>query len=419
MVSKRVMGRGVVTLVLAILVAGMCSADLALVTEVRPPVTARQGVATWTPEAGETLGDGTFLDVAAGGLLKLVHLKLSREIILNGPKNTELQAHGLAGIAEKEFGVQTARIGADLDLSARSQQQVGAIDAHTAVNLAALPPADKAADEFDGERPSESAAEPLAEIDAAKREKEKKGNTLDVGNKSMDLFGELKTRSVQDEVAPQSIDEGGRAVSPPPPPAPAHAPAPGPVHSEPTLDSGNTSAYSSGVAKPQPSQPVPDVGGSAHGAQPRATLSSGGPAGAVIELKAALALPSELVMLKDGEVGLRSRDGKGVTAMMEVLPSSPASWTLLGIPGDFKLDRELMIPVKPAADGKPRHAILKPFGKPTAPLIGALEAEAQRHLAQAAAIWHRAVREGIVKPNVAQAHLKRLSDKMLRVRGDL
>lgn len=93
--------------------------DVALVTDVTGGVLVDCGQKPWTPEPGETLQNGVAIEIHAGGVLSLVHLKTQTEFVLKGPQKFTLAPEGVNG-GKSESKTLQAQLPQNLDLIARN-----------------------------------------------------------------------------------------------------------------------------------------------------------------------------------------------------------------------------------------------------------------------------------------------------------
>ncbi|NLI77121.1 MAG: hypothetical protein GX442_11855 [Candidatus Riflebacteria bacterium] len=103
--------------------------EIALVTDRAGEVEVTVGSgSSWAPQVGETLPEGAVIKVPAGGLLKLFHLGMNKELILPEKAEATLQAAGLVSSIAYQEGDALAALPGSLSLEAASQQQLGAVN---------------------------------------------------------------------------------------------------------------------------------------------------------------------------------------------------------------------------------------------------------------------------------------------------
>lgn len=129
--------------------------DAALISalEGRKTCTAIFENATWTPLLGETIPEKTGLEVGPETTVKLVHFGTNSEVTLPPMSRVTVLLSGIEGLASDTDQAKLEEMPQGLDLEARHQQQVGAVNMQHMAQMAphrsrvsgAVPPAPAAA----------------------------------------------------------------------------------------------------------------------------------------------------------------------------------------------------------------------------------------------------------------------------------
>ncbi len=90
--------------------------------------TATLDNATWTPLLGETIPEKTGLDVGADTSVNLVHFGTNSEVTLQAGARVTVLMSGIEGLASVASQAKLEEMPKGLDLEARHQQQVGAVN---------------------------------------------------------------------------------------------------------------------------------------------------------------------------------------------------------------------------------------------------------------------------------------------------
>jgi len=129
--------------------------DAALISAIdgNKACTATLDNATWTPLLGETIPEKTGLDVGADTTVNLVHFGTNSEVTLPAGARVTVLMSGIEGLASGTNQAKLEEMPKGLDLEARHQQQVGAVNMQ---HMAQLPQLEKSA------APAKSRATPSA-----------------------------------------------------------------------------------------------------------------------------------------------------------------------------------------------------------------------------------------------------------------
>lgn len=104
--------------------------DAALISAIEgsKACTATLDNATWTPLLGETIPEKTGLDVGANTTVQLVHFGTNKEVTLPAGARVTVLMSDIEGLASGTIQAKLEEMPMGLDLEARHQQQVGAVN---------------------------------------------------------------------------------------------------------------------------------------------------------------------------------------------------------------------------------------------------------------------------------------------------
>lgn len=351
--------------------------EIALVTDLagQVEVTVGSGPA-WSPQIGETLPEGAVIKVPAGGLVKLFHLGMNRELTLPEKAEATLQAAGLASSLAYEEGAALAALPGSLSLEAASQQQLGAVNPQRMDSPAPPPPPAPMV----GKAPEPVKEEPSREPPT---------ETGDSGLSVPDVIpGGPGTGNQVSGAQGSASDEGADRFAPQ---ARADEPA------------GDGSAGQSHAASPLPSRSRA-IGGA--GASPKEREAKASPSPIRLALPRGL-LPPDLAL---GAGVPMEAGGKALPPLQSAAEFQIGSLSWVILTGTV-----------PASDGPatvsivliPPHRLAGPIDPevPASPVrvMTALRLEATGCRAQAAAVWVDLARAGTVSQEIAGRHLDRLA----------
>ncbi len=379
-----------------LLAAGMLSwaigagqaGEIALVTDRAGQVTATVGSgSSWAPQVGETLPEGAFIRVPAGGFLRLFHLGMNQEVTL--PENAEatLQAGDLVASPAYEPGAVMAGLPGPLSLEAASQQQLGAVNLQRMDTPTPPPPPTRrpAAVPADVEMPEATREEPSPELPP------------DTGNSGMIMPEPTQGSSGTDHQAggsPQgsASEEGSDGLAPP---SSLPEPAGGGESADQSQSAGPRPAGAAqGMAASPKEREIKAVSAPVRLALPRFLLPPGLPLGSGLPMHAGGKTLPPLAVIAEHAAGSHS----WVILTGTVPPSAgPATVSIPLVP-----PRRLEDSVDPTA------------GSGTGPVMTALRLEATGCRAQAAAVWVDLAQAGTVSREIAGRHLDRLAAALAR-----
>lgn len=353
-----------------------------MVNDVAGNVAASAADSTWIPLLGETLSEGTRLELkSASDTLDLVHLKLQKEIRIQGPKVLTIDKQGLQGVSEKDYGQSVGGIPSDLAMNADGLNQVGAVRDHAQVGAGGgkskgiqasrvLKPQSVDGMKGAGE---ESAQQALAlEEKLLEQEREKKRQELE-GDKN---------ESSPSESTHQEMTTG----------------EPSAASSDNFTSMQNTESVPKKLVREQR-----DAGASA-----MAAPAASAPVMNTISLEVAVpekALESALYSPDTGvTVNVNDQDYKASRT-----DASIKGWVVLRVPGVREEEQLIMSLV----DKDLRNLqFIKLHLTKTTGVLEALTLESKGCHEQAAAVWFKLLQQGKVIHKVAEAHLKRLASKI-------
>jgi len=350
--------------------------DAALISAIEGnSCTATLENATWTPLLGETIPEKTGLEVGADTSVNLVHFGTNSEVTLPAGSRVTVSMSGIEGLASGTSQAKLEEMPRGLDLEARHQQQVGAVNMQHMAQL------------------------PLREISKAPE---------------------------------KSLEETSSGIVPasPPPPAPAQsekaaapeigdAPVTGPS-AMPTTRGGGGAVNEALEDLTSPAGGDTKAYDAAREEFERMKAARTDSQAAREEAKqaAVLAVAVPLEHLDGMLGGFEMFDVKADTGIETSLPettviynrqeNATSSWILTEI--TLPVDKtEIDVTVK----GKAKAA--KPFSVAaiegtTLSVSTALRLEFKGYPAQAAAVWLKLARADSVSPDIAARHLKRLAD---------